>query len=562
MKVSRTYEQLPQLLLQLGLANDEDALLREAVPSARDLLGIDRIGIWKLCPEAQRMHGTFGIDEEGQLRDERHSSYSISADSGGFSARIVKDQLWELIEESKSQRTPAFRLAQGDLGDHTGRTVGKGDRATVSLWGGRAVRGFLFCDNLLTHRPIGNEKIAQLLVLCAAIGQNLDRIEALDKLRKTTLRLERERSLTRSVIDTVDEVVFARDINGRYIFANEAWRRMNPCIEIWPVADKTLEEVFSPEDAEKRRGRDRRVIEAGGLFREVHSSYFNGVSNRVIENNGYPVRDADGSIFAVAYVLRDITDEVNHRNELQVQKELAETALRTKANFIAVMNHELRTPLNTIFGPLEFLEDTELDEDQREMVLIAQESSRHLLRVVENILDIARIEEGRLEAHCETFSLADFLQERMNPLRNLAESKGLYLQIHLEENIPSEIWSDEYLLSRILINLVGNSLKFTRTGGVTIRARREKPYLKIEVIDTGIGIPEEEHQRLFRAFEQAQSKGGSKIRGTGLGLAICKELTECLGGTISLTSEEGKGSCFTLMLPFEGAEIRRPESGL
>ncbi|MFP4070126.1 MAG: ATP-binding protein [Opitutales bacterium] len=544
----QSFARLAGLLLDIGSAENEEALLREGVSGARDVIGLDRVGIWKYDADAKMMLGTFGIDEAGGLRDERDAAYSIAPDSGDYPPEEVKEQLRDLVEESKRERKPAFRSLKGSLCDQIGLEVGRGHWVAVTLWGGRAVRGFLFCDNLLNHRTIDESQIGRLLVLCAAIGQNLDRIEALEALKRTSAELERQRNLSRSVIDAIGEVVCARDLEGRYLLVNEAWRRMDPHARNGGGEGTSLEAIFPPPLARERLARDRRIIETGEPMRDCFRGTFNQRKDRLIEINGYPVFDSSGGIFALAYVLRDITEETEQREALQQQKMIAERALRTKSNFIAAMNHDLRTPLNTIFSPLDFLLDTDLDEEQREMLMVAHESAQQLLCIVENILDMAKIEEQRIEARPESLRLREFLRDRLRPLENMATTRNLSFRIDVAADVPESVRTDGHLLVRILFNLVGNAVKFTRRGGVSVEVRSSGASLMIDVIDTGIGIPESEFDRLFKAFEQVESSGASK-EGTGLGLAICKELSQSLGGSLTVRSREGEGSCFSLTLP-------------
>lgn len=536
------------LLLDIGSAENEETLLREGVSGARDVIGLDRVGIWKYDADAKMMLGTFGIDEAGGLRDERDAAYSIAPDSAEHPPLEIKEQLWDLVEESKRERKPAFRSLKGSLCDQIGLEVGRGHWVAVTLWGGRAVRGFLFCDNLLNHQTIDESQIGRLLVLCAAIGQNLDRIEALEALTRASAELERQRNLSRSVIDAIGEVVCARDPAGRYLLVNEAWRRMDPLTRNSNGEGTSVEAVFPPLQARERIARDRRIIETGEPVREFFRGSFNGRKDRLIEINGYPVFDSVGVIFALAYVLRDITEETEQREALRRQKKIAEKALRTKSNFIAAMNHDLRAPLNTIFGPVDYLLDTDLDAEQREMLLVARESAQQLLCIVENILDLAKIEEHRIQARPESLRLREFLRDRLRPLENMATTRNLSFRIDVAADVPECVRTDGHLLARILFNLVGNAVKFTRSGGVTVAVRSSGASLGIDVIDTGSGIPEHEIDRLFTAFEQVESSGAAHD-GTGLGLAICRELSKILGGSLTVRSREGEGSCFSLTLP-------------
>lgn len=251
--------------------------------------------------------------------------------------------------------------------------------------------------------------------------------------------------------------------------------------------------------------------------------------------------------------------EIMHRRFAEAQfkeaKERAEAANRTKSQFMANMSHELRTPMNAIMGFSELLKDESLTVEQLDYVETIHNSSKHLLTLINDVLDISKIEAGKLEISLETCSLKHLLGQVDNMMRQAAEAKGLSFRVETEETLPDEMQTDTKHLYQCLINLVANAIKFTASGHVIIRvsALRDSvvSHVRFEVEDTGIGVPKDRQSAIFESFQQADTGTSRKYGGTGLGLTISRQLIELMGGTLILNSEEGQGSTFTIMLPYE-----------
>lgn len=237
------------------------------------------------------------------------------------------------------------------------------------------------------------------------------------------------------------------------------------------------------------------------------------------------------------------------------ERDQAEAAARMRATFMANMSHELRTPMNGVLGMIDLVLDSPLDDEQRQYLQLAHGSAQNLLHLLNDILDVSKIDAGKLTVQHAEVDLPGALQHVVTTMGQGAQQKGLPLRLQLEPSTPAKGFTDEARLRQILVNLVGNAIKFTSKGAVTVSASGTQqdgvPWLCVAVRDTGIGVAPDRLDRIFDAFTQADDSTTRSFGGTGLGLTISRQLAELLGGSLTAESTLGMGSVFQLRLPLQ-----------
>lgn len=302
------------------------------------------------------------------------------------------------------------------------------------------------------------------------------------------------------------------------------------------------------------------LADSGG-FRSVNENIRKDGQLLVCDWNNTVLVDSNGEVVGVASLVFDVTEAEAQKKELKRAKEAAEKANKAKSEFLSAMSHELRTPLNSIVGPCQLLQAETHDENTARMLKIMLASSSHLLELINRILDLSKIESGALDVKLAPIHLEDFIKRQLLPLQTSAEKKGLSFSVDFSTEKHVTLMTDGHLLTQILINLVGNAIKFTAKGNISVLVSKQRDNIQIDIKDTGIGISEELMKHLFEPFRQGEVSLSQEQTGTGLGLSITKRIVEKLNGTISVESSLGKGSAFTFSLPYiEHATTEAPST--
>lgn len=251
----------------------------------------------------------------------------------------------------------------------------------------------------------------------------------------------------------------------------------------------------------------------------------------------------------ITAIVRDVTERAEAERSLAAAAERAQAANQAKSAFLAAMGHEIRTPLNGVLGMAQVMATDDLPPRQRERLAVIRESGESLLQILNDLLDLSKIEAGKLTLEEAEFDLEDLLRSTHAAFSALASQKGLTYRLTISERAKGLYRSDPLRLRQILHNLISNAIKFTAEGGIEVSVGRRENRLLLEVTDTGMGIPPDRLPQLFDKFEQADSSTTRRFGGTGLGLAICRDLAGLMGGQISVTSRMGQGSTFRVEIP-------------
>jgi PAS domain S-box-containing protein len=392
--------------------------------------------------------------------------------------------------------------------------------------------------------------VVLITLLISVLGITFHRAQ--ERIQETLRQVAGSEQRNSSLVEGSPNCVQMCDAAGRPLLVNQNGLKAlglpmeavyhHPFIELWPAAVRPV-----VADAIQRTLLGEPVkFEADYVRPDGRVLTWSSATN--------PIRDEHGRVRSFVVILSDITARKQAERELLAAKEAAETATRAKSEFLAVMSHEIRTPISGVIGLLDLLQKQPQPPKQRYYTGLARDNAEHLLEILDEILDAAKIESGRLSIETIPFRLRAELHRVLEAQRVRAEAKGLELAWTVDSNVPAVLVGDPTRLRQMVANLVGNAIKFTPKGGVYLTVRRDpapdgaRASIRVSVRDTGIGIPPEVHDRLFKEFAQVDASTTRQYGGTGLGLAIVKNLAERMDGSISLESAPNAGSTFTFIV--------------
>ena len=605
---AREFQEKLKALHEIGVLLSEavnvDELCRESIELGRNSLGFDRLALFFLGDSEETIEGSFGTDPLGNIRDERELRVKMPQEAQFVEVLHTKNRVavW--------QDTPLF--------DHW-QEVGRGWNAMATLWTGERVIGWVAADNLIAQKPLAPYELELLSLFATTIGHLLMRKRAEEKL-----------SQLKQAIEFMQIGVTITDLDGAIVYTNQAEAVMHGYQKEELIGRPS--NFFAPEEFRVPIAL-RDVERWDGLIRESVNVRKDG-TNFPVRLMSEVVKGSDGNPCALITSCEDISErealeeereryrshlellvkertaeltatntqlrqeirerqraekELVHANEValdakraaEAARHKAEAANSAKSQFLANMNHELRTPLNSILGFSQLLTHSpNLNDEQQEYIEIVNRNGEHLLTLINQVLDLSKIEAERMELDIHDFDLYHVLDELEHMFRLRAQKKQLQLIFQRGREVHRYVRTDEVKLRQVLINLLNNAIKFTEKGKIQLSVSStqcsvcsnpasgeaeyrkpeteqcsptSEPCLRFMIEDTGAGIAPEELETLFEAFVQTKS-GQRSQEGTGLGLTICQRFIFLMEGTIAVDSEPGRGTVFTVVIPVQNLE--------
>lgn len=520
---------LHEVTVELSHVTSFHELCYRAIELGRSRLGFDRLGLWFLDEDPDYMVGTFGTDEQGNIRDERQQRVSTT-----FTPR----------QEVMAGRVLMSAEAEVPLYNDRHEIVGYGWNAAAQVRDGDKLTGWLSTDNFFNRQPV-NDYILELLALYATtIGHFTRTLRAREELAA-------ERNLLRTIMDAVPDYIYVKDREARFTLANRAaWSALPGAKDISSIIGKSDFEFFPPEIARAFYAVDRQVLDSGvaAINVEERGDYFDNVTRWLLTTK-VPLYDTSGAIIGLAGVTRNIT-EYKMMEQQARQLEMERVRLALLQEFITSISHDLRTPLASINTSLYLLERVHDPVKQQKHFDLIKKQVAHLDHVIEDILTIVRLD-NMPELTLGPVNLNRLATDVHAGLETLIQQKGLIFQKHPADELPL-IDADEPALFQAFTEITANAVNYTPSGGtVTIATYRRDNQVIFEVQDTGTGISAADIPHIFERFYRADKARSQSKGGSGLGLAIAQKIVEMHRGNIEVESTPGAGSIFRVVLPLK-----------
>jgi len=545
----RLFHTLAQATTQLGEVQDFAEGIRRALQIVGEASGMDRIYIFE---------------------NDQHSADIRSLPSEEL-ARLTCSQRYEWVREGVQPfiDDPVFQhltwypdlqrwydhLRRGDPIVGAVKSFPVTERALLEMQDVRSLLivgidvggelwGFVGFDNCHDEGPWPDHLVGMLRTLAVNLGAAI-------AWRQSRAEVLGERNLLKTLMDNLPDYIYIKDTASRYVTANRAHVGLLGATSVEELIGRTDFDFFSTPSTLPFFTDEQRVMRAGEpLLERVEIINRDAPDKqRWVLASKIPLRDANGQLWGLIGISRDITALKKVEMELRQAKEAAEAATRAKSEFLATMSHEIRTPMNAVIGMTSLLLDTPLDAEQAEFVNTIRVSGENLLAIINDILDFSKIESGHMELERRPFNPGECIEDALDLFARRAEEKGIALRRQIDPSVPRLVVGDPMRLRQVLVNLLGNAVKFTEHGEVMVTAYAvpagEGSRLHFAVRDTGIGIPHDRMDRLFRTFSQVDSSTTRRYGGTGLGLVISKRLVEMMAGELNVESEPGVGSVFS-----------------
>lgn len=380
------------------------------------------------------------------------------------------------------------------------------------------------------------------------------------ELKQVETALRERQEQFRQLVETIREVFFITSKTGEILYVSPAYEQLwgQRCQELYENPGNWLASIH-PEDQQRVAAQLQEQLIQGIPLEQIYRIIDPQGHQHWIQSRSFPVENEAGEVYRFVGLAEDITPRQEFQATLKEAKDKADAANKAKSEFLANMSHEIRTPMNAILGFSELLKERISEPMSHSYIESIVASGKTLLSLINDILDLSKIEAGKLEISCEPVNLRGLMDEIRSIFWQKAAQKNLALLIDMDESVPDGIYFDQVRLRQILFNVVGNALKFTQQGYVSLcvscqplnapENSANTVTLKIAVKDTGIGIAPQEQALIFEAFKQSRGQSTREYGGTGLGLMITRRLTQMLGGTLELESQPGKGSTFTFRFP-------------